>query len=533
MSQVTPIAGYPSRNATGTAVATASVRVSVANDGTSPAQVAVCRKGEGGDYSVAHVFNVGAGAPAAEVVLTDQEPGTEYIVGVVNGPLADVRAYVGAVDGGDGDYLASIDSKLTAPISIAASSLPLPTGAATAANQTTANGYLSSIDGKAPALGQAVMAASSPVVIASNQTAVPVSGTITVTSTTANQGTPAAVASSWPVEVTDGTNVLGTSAHPLRTDPTGSTIQPVSGTVTANVGTTGGLALDATLTGGGQKSQVTDGTNSAAVVNAAPTTQYGLVVRNVPAAATAPSAVQLSDGSASYTAAKTGQLPTALGATTKSASLSVTPATDSVGTAGSASSTVYTVQGVASMTAVQVTPPAGVGQQTLANSLSVGINSNQVGTAGSASSAVVTVQGVASMTPLLSRISDGTNAAAIKAASTAATTTDPALVVEQSPNAPSLTATITSKSSSNASQTLLASNSARKSASFMNAEVTSLYLNEAGATATTSIGGYTVIVPSGALYELPGGANGGVVTGAITGIWPSTGSLGVSITERA
>jgi hypothetical protein len=35
----------------------------------------------------------------------------------------------------------------------------------------------------------------------------------------------------------DGTNVIGTSTHPVRTDPTGTTTQPVSGTVTANAGT--------------------------------------------------------------------------------------------------------------------------------------------------------------------------------------------------------------------------------------------------------------------------------------------------------
>lgn len=54
----------------------------------------------------------------------------------------------------------------------------------------------------------------------------PVSGTIT-----ANQGTAAALAGAWPVEITDGTNILGTSAHPVRIDPTGTTTQPVSGTV--------------------------------------------------------------------------------------------------------------------------------------------------------------------------------------------------------------------------------------------------------------------------------------------------------------
>lgn len=47
-------------------------------------------------------------------------------------------------------------------------------------------------------------------------------------STTANQGTPNTLANAWPVEVTDGANVLGTAAHPLRTDPTGTTAQPVT-----------------------------------------------------------------------------------------------------------------------------------------------------------------------------------------------------------------------------------------------------------------------------------------------------------------
>ena len=54
---------------------------------------------------------------------------------------------------------------------------------------------------------------------------------------TGNQGTPNTPDNSWPVEVTDGTNVLGTPSHPVRTDPTGTTTQPVSGTVTANAGT--------------------------------------------------------------------------------------------------------------------------------------------------------------------------------------------------------------------------------------------------------------------------------------------------------
>jgi len=60
----------------------------------------------------------------------------------------------------------------TLPIS--AATLPLPTGAAT---ETT----LAAINTKLPAQGQALMAASQPVVIASNQSAIPVSGPLTDT----------------------------------------------------------------------------------------------------------------------------------------------------------------------------------------------------------------------------------------------------------------------------------------------------------------------------------------------------------------
>lgn len=56
-----------------------------------------------------------------------------------------------------------------------------------------------------------------------------------------------------------------TSMTALKVDGSGVT-QPVSGTVTSNVGTTNGLALDATLTGGTQQAKVTDGTNIANVL---------------------------------------------------------------------------------------------------------------------------------------------------------------------------------------------------------------------------------------------------------------------------
>lgn len=59
-------------------------------------------------------------------------------------------------------------------VPISASSLPLPTGAATAANQATTNASLTSIDGKTATLGQKPMAGSEPVVISSDQSAFPV-----------------------------------------------------------------------------------------------------------------------------------------------------------------------------------------------------------------------------------------------------------------------------------------------------------------------------------------------------------------------
>lgn len=59
---------------------------------------------------------------------------------------------------------------------------------ATEAKQDTGNASLSSIDGKTPSLGQAAMAASVPVVIASNQSALLPSADVTASGTTTNSG---------------------------------------------------------------------------------------------------------------------------------------------------------------------------------------------------------------------------------------------------------------------------------------------------------------------------------------------------------
>lgn len=67
--------------------------------------------------------------------------------------------------------LASIDAKLTNPLPVSAASLPLPAGAATGTKQDTGNTSLGNIDTKTPALGQALAAASRPVVLTAIQQA--------------------------------------------------------------------------------------------------------------------------------------------------------------------------------------------------------------------------------------------------------------------------------------------------------------------------------------------------------------------------
>lgn len=101
------------------------------------------------------------------------------------------------------------------------------------------NVNLNQVGGSSITIGQATMAASLPVVIASNQSAITVSGTVT-----SNQGTPNSLANGWPVEITDGTNILGTSSHPVRIDPTGTTTQPVSGTVAVTQSTSPWVTKD-------------------------------------------------------------------------------------------------------------------------------------------------------------------------------------------------------------------------------------------------------------------------------------------------
>ncbi len=185
-------------------------------------------------------------------------------------------------------------SAVTQPIS--AASLPLPSTAATSTKQSDGSQKTQIVDGSGNVIGSTSNALD-----------------VNIKSNAVGGGTSSAFGAALPstgtaAGFTDGTNMqaartydsdsgagtentlgivlrktasggsveAGTGTNPLRTDPTGTTTQPVSGTVTANVGTTNGLALDASVTGlqvsqgsstSGQKGDLVLG----AVTTAAPT----------------------------------------------------------------------------------------------------------------------------------------------------------------------------------------------------------------------------------------------------------------------
>jgi len=84
-------------------------------------------------------------------------------------------------------------------------------------------------------------------------TPVPVSGTVAVSSVggtvtvagtvTSNQGAPNTLTNAWPVEITDGTNVLGTSSHPVNITGSVTTSKSSTGTITSVSGSVTSITL--------------------------------------------------------------------------------------------------------------------------------------------------------------------------------------------------------------------------------------------------------------------------------------------------
>lgn len=145
-----------------------------------------------------------------------------------------------------GNLLVSVASEPGAPFHVIVDSSALPTGAATSANQTTEITELTgihsdttAINGKTPALGQALEAASVPVVIASDQI-VPVSATAlplpTGAATSANQTN-----ASQKTQIVDGSgNVIASTSNALNVDVTNfpattTVVQPTAANLNATI----------------------------------------------------------------------------------------------------------------------------------------------------------------------------------------------------------------------------------------------------------------------------------------------------------
>ena len=226
-----------------------------------------------------------------------------------------------------------------------------------------------------------------------------------------------------------GSVEAGTSADPLRTDPTGTTTQPISGTVTSNIGTTNGLALDSTLTGGTQRSRITDGTNNAAVKaasTAAIASDPALVVAispNSPLTATNPSV-----------GINTSAIPTS--STQVGGSDGTNLQAARVFDADTGAGTQYILGAILRKAASGGSVEAGTSSDPLRTD-PTGTTNQPI--SGTVTSNIGTTNGLALDATLTggaqrSRLTDGTNNVAVKAASIAAVASDPSLVVSISPN---------------------------------------------------------------------------------------------------
>lgn len=413
----------------------------------------------GASSQVVAVTNFPATQPVSGTVAVSNLPGTQPVSGTVavsNFPAT--QPVSGTVTANAG----------TGTLAVSVASLPLPTGASTSANQTTANTSLSNIDTKMPALGQAAMSASQPVAIASNQSAVPVSGTfwqatqpVSGTFWQATQpisGTVTANAGSGTLAVSGPLTDTQLRATPVPISGTfWQATQPVSGTVTTtppanattNVAQVNGVTP---LMGNG-----TTGTGSLRVTMASDTTMPSTPVTGTFWQATQPisgTVTTTPPANASTNVAQFGGTNISTGTGTGGAGIPrVTVSSDSFPATQPVSGTVTTTPPAnASSNVAQingVTPLMGNGT-TGTGSLRVTVASDTTMPSTPVTGPLTDTQLRASAVPVsqgaggsgastswYAKITDDSfNLARVKAASTPAAATDPALVVTLSPNSP-------------------------------------------------------------------------------------------------
>lgn len=249
--------------------------------------------------------------PVAQGSTTSGESGPLIQGAVTTGSPTYTTAQTNPLSLTTAGALRTDSSATTQPIS--ASSLPLPTGASTSALQTTGNSSLSSIDTKTPALGQALAAASVPVVLTAAQitTLTPLTSITVTQSTGTNLHTVVDTLPSIPA----GANAIGSvsvSNFPAT--------QPVSA-VSLPLPT--GAATETTLSA--LNTKITTTANGVKVDGSAVTQPISAAALPLPSGA-ATSALQTTTN-ASLSSIDAG-IPAALGQTTMSASMPVVLASD-------------------------------------------------------------------------------------------------------------------------------------------------------------------------------------------------------------
>ena len=467
--------------------------------------------------------------------------------------------------------LSSIDGKITAVNTgaVVVSSSALPTDAATSAKQDTGNTSVASIDTKTPALGQALAAASVPVILPS--------ATITTL-------TPPAAITNFANET--GGNLASVKTNTDKIPAQGQALAAASMPVVLTAAQITTLTPPAAITGystaaaqtdKSQFTKITDGTDTALVTaageqNVIATAQPGVDIGDVTINnAAGGSAVNIQDGGNSITV--DGAVTTS-GTVTEANSAAILTSVDGLETSNSAIQTAvqliddtvttlgtdtYTeatskgltlgavrrdadttlVNTTNEFTPLQVdangrlkveafsgeTLPVSLASTTVTGTVAVTQSGtwDEVGINDSGNS--ITVDAPVG-TPAFVRLSDGAAAITTLPVSLAsvpshAVTNAGTFLVQN--NATSSSAATTSVANSVTSVTLLASNASRKSASIFNDDTAASLYVKLGATASAT--SYKIKIAPGGYFELPSPVYTGVVDGIATA---ATGSARIS-----
>lgn len=431
------------------------------------------------------------GTPSVSITGTPAVSSAQLPAALVSGRLS--------VDG------SSVTQPVSGSVSISGTPAVTVSGVAT---ESTLAGRLSesTFTTRTPTVGAKTSAASSPVVIASDQASIPVAATIS--------GTPSVTISGTPAVTLSGTSAVSTTQLPAalvsgRLSVDGSAVtQPVSGSVsitgTPAVTISGipavsltsttitssalptGAATDAVLTGGAQQAQIRSGTKG--------TSTGALVTSTAEGANNQALDVQLYHGGAAIN-------PTATRALT---------AADVVTAQQGGAPWSTTISGTPSVS-ISGTPAVTLASTTITGSVAV-------------TSASLATDAVLTGGTQRSRITDGTNNAPLKV-STAAVAADPALPVTISPSSASLpvtlasttiTGTVTTTGTSTVSGTVAVSGTTAVSSTQLPSALVSNRLAVDGSGVTQPVSGSVSITGTPAVTLASTTITGSVNTRALT-----------------